>query len=64
MARFLREHDDFCRMTENRFFRRIVLGGEAGGVIVKLPSDPKVAEDEEYKVRGLKEGAVVVVVRS
>ena len=40
----------------------LVSGGEAGGVIVKLPTDPKVLADADYKIRQLKEGAAVVAV--
>ncbi|KAI0717224.1 NAD-P-binding protein [Cerioporus squamosus] len=34
-----------------------ILGSEAGGTIVQLPTDEGVLSDEEYKVRGLRVGA-------
>jgi len=39
------------------------LGEEAAGIIVGLPSDPNVLNDEDYKQRGFAIGAVAAVVR-
>ena len=40
-----------------------VLGSEAAGEIVALPTDPAVLADEEYKKRGFAVGGKVAVVR-
>ena len=39
-----------------------ILGREAAGVIIALPTDESVLNDEEYKLRGLKIGSKVAVV--
>ncbi|OJA18059.1 hypothetical protein AZE42_05431 [Rhizopogon vesiculosus] len=41
-----------------------VIGEEAAGVIVSLPTDEAVLNDPDYKKRGYKEGSRVAVVRS
>ncbi|KAI0354627.1 NAD-P-binding protein [Trametes cingulata] len=38
-----------------------ILGMEASGTVVSLPTDPAVLQDEEYKKRGLKVGSKVAV---
>ena len=40
-----------------------VLGAEASGVVVALPTDEKVLNDEWYKRRGFKVGTRVALVR-
>lgn len=40
----------------------IRLGGEASGVVVKLPTDEAVLKDPDYVKRNLQEGGRVVVV--
>lgn len=37
----------------------MILGNEAAGEIVQLPTDPKVLEDKWYKMGGYKIGAKV-----
>ena len=39
-----------------------ILGREAAGVIIALPTDENVLNNEEYKLRGLKVGSKVAVV--
>lgn len=40
-----------------------ILGAEAAGVIVKLPTDESVLNDEAFKRRGYRVGMKVLVVR-
>jgi hypothetical protein len=40
-----------------------VIGCEAAGIIVSLPTDPSVLDDEDYKKRGYQIGDKVAVVR-
>jgi NADPH:quinone reductase len=40
-----------------------VIGKEAAGVIVSLPTDEAVLNDPDYKKRGYKEGSRVAIVR-
>jgi hypothetical protein len=40
-----------------------VIGSEAAGIIVSLPTDPSVLDDEDYKKRGYQIGGKVAIVR-
>jgi len=40
-----------------------VIGKEAAGVIISLPTDETVLNDPDYKKRGYKEGSRVAIVR-